>query len=87
MVGLGNIADNRRPLVGGGPTCHTTYRIAKELYGEDYAREHYVNQWRAEVEDYYLNFYVRRPEYLEALPEAERLAISSSCPACAGTDR
>lgn len=31
-----------------------------------------------EVEDYYLNFYVRRPEYLEALPEAERLAISNS---------
>ena len=71
--GLGNMFDTAEGL-----TCYTTYRIAKELYGEDYAREHYVNQWRAEVEDYYLNFYVRRPEYLEALPEAERLAISNS---------
>ncbi len=36
-----------------------------------------MDQWREEVEDYYLNFYVRHPEYLEALPEAERLAISN----------
>ena len=64
--------------LGQGLTCYTTYRIVKELYGGDYAREHYVDQWRGEVEDYYLNFYVRRPEYLEALPEAERLAISNS---------
>lgn len=76
--GLGNMFDTADPWSAEGLTCYTTYRIAKELYGEDYAREHYVNQWRAEVEDYYLNFYVRRPEYLEALPEAERLAISNS---------
>ena len=79
--GLGNMFDDSgpdSPWSAEGLTCYTTYRIAKELYGEDYAREHYVNQWRAEVEDYYLNFYVRRPEYLEALPEAERLAISNS---------
>ena len=76
--GLGNMFDTADPWSAEGLTCYTTYRIAKELYGEDYAREHYVNQWRAEVEDYYLNFYVRHPEYLEALPEAERLAISNS---------
>lgn len=76
--GLSNMFDTADPWSAEGLTCYTTYRIAKELYGEDYAREHYVNQWRAEVEDYYLNFYVRRPEYLEALPEAERLAISNS---------
>ena len=76
--GWGNMFDTADPWAAEGLTCYTTYRIAKELYGEDYAREHYVNQWRAEVEDYYLNFYVRRPEYLEALPEAERLAISNS---------
>ena len=57
---------------------YTTYRIAKELYGEDYAVEHYVDQWRAAVDDYYLNFYVRCPEYLDALPEAERLSISNA---------
>ena len=79
--GLGNMFDTAgpdSPWSAEGLTCYTTYRIAMELYGEDYAREHYVNQWRAEVEDYYLNFYVRHPEYLEALPEAERLAISNS---------
>ena len=40
--------------------------------------ENYVDQWRAAVDDYYLNFYVRCPEYLDALPEAERLAISNA---------
>ena len=79
--GLGNMFDDSgpdSPWSAEGLTCYTTYRIVKELYGGDYAREHYVDQWRGEVEDYYLNFYVRRPEYLEALPEAERLAISNS---------
>ena len=79
--GLGNMFDTAgpdSPWSAEGLTCYTTYRIVKELYGGDYAREHYVDQWRGEVEDYYLNFYVRRPEYLEALPEAERLAISNS---------
>ena len=79
--GLGNMFDDSgpdSPWSAEGLTCYTTYRIVKELYGGDYAREHYVDQWRGEVEDYYLNFYVRHPEYLEALPEAERLAISNS---------
>ena len=77
--GLGNMFDvSAGPWSAEGLTCYTTYRIVKELYGGDYAREHYVDQWRGEVEDYYLNFYVRHPEYLEALPEAERLAISNS---------
>ncbi|UQT46910.1 hypothetical protein M5E87_17100 [Flavonifractor plautii] len=81
MVGPGQHVRRRypdSPWSAEGLTCYTTYRIVKELYGEDYAREHYVDQWRGEVEDYYLNFYVRHPEYLEALPEAERLAISNS---------
>ena len=45
-----------------------------------------MDQWRGEVEDYYLNFYVRRPEYLEALPEAERLGISRQHVYCAGDE-
>ena len=40
--------------------------------------ENYVNQWQAAVDDYALNFYVRHPEYLDALPETERLAISNT---------
>ena len=30
------------------------------------------------MDDYYLNFYVRYPEYLEILPEDKRLEISNS---------
>ena len=79
--GLGNMfdtVDSTSPWSAEGLTVYTTYRIVKELYGEDYAREHYVDQWQQAVDDYYLNFYVRHPEYLEMLPENEQLAISNS---------
>ncbi len=79
--GLGNMfdtVDSTNPWSAEGLTVYTTYRIVKELYGEDYAREHYVDQWQQAVDDYYLNFYVRHPEYLEMLPENEQLAISNS---------
>ena len=45
--GLGNmfdVADETSPWSSEGLTVYTTYRIAKELYGEDYAVENYVNQ-------------------------------------------
>lgn len=79
--GLGNMfdtTDSASPWSAEGLTVYTTYRIVKELYGEDYAREHYINQWQQAVDDYYLNFYVRYPEYLEMLSENEQLAISNS---------
>lgn len=79
--GLGNMfdtVDSTSPWSAEGLTVYTTYRIVKELYGEDYAQEHYVNQWQQAVDDYYLNFYVRHPAYLEMLPENEQLAISNS---------
>ena len=79
--GLGNMfdtADPNSPWSAEGLTCYTTYRIARQLYGEDYAQTHYVEPWQQAVDDYYLNFYVRHPEYLERLPEAQRLQISNS---------
>ena len=79
--GLGNMfdtSDSTSPWSAEGLTVYTTYRIVKELYGEAYAREHYVNQWQQAVDDYYLDFYVRCPEYLEGLPEGVRLNISNS---------
>ena len=79
--GLGNmfdVADETSPWSSEGLTVYTTYRIVKELYGEDYAQKHYVGQWQQEVDDYFLNFYVRHPEYLEKLPEEERLNIAGS---------
>ena len=79
--GLGNMfdtSDSTSPWSAEGLTVYTTYRIVKELYGEAYAREHYVDQWQQAVDDYYLDFYVRCPEYLEGLPESVRLNISNS---------
>ena len=79
--GLGNmfdVADETSPWSSEGLTVYTTYRIVKELYGEDYAQKHYVDQWQREVDGYFLNFYVRHPEYLEKLPEEERLNIAGS---------
>ena len=79
--GLANMfdtSDSGSPWSAEGLTVYTTYRIVKELYGEDYAREHYVEQWQSSVDDYYLNFYVRNTDYLASLPEAEQLEISNS---------
>ena len=50
----------------------------KDLYGEEYATTHYIEQWEKEVLDYDLNFYVRRPEYLSGLPEDKQLEIANS---------
>lgn len=61
-----------------GLTVYTTYRIVKELYGEEYAQKYYVEEWKKTVDDYYLNFYVRNPEYLAALPDEKQLDISNS---------
>ena len=66
------------PWSAEGLSVYTTYRIVKELYGEDYARQYYIDQWQKEVDDYYLNFYVRNPEYLERLPEEKRLEVLGS---------
>lgn len=79
--GLGNMfdtVDSTSPWSAEGLTVYTTYRIVKDLYGEEYAQEHYVDQWQKAVDDYYLNFYVRNPEYLEMLPAQVQLAISNS---------
>ena len=79
--GLGNMfdaSDESSLWSAEGLTVYTTYRIVKERYGPSYAQEHYVDQWQQAVDNYYLNFYVRNPDYLEALPEEERLEISNS---------
>ena len=78
--GLGNMfdpSDPSSPWSAEGLTVYTTYRIVKALYGEDYAQAHYVDRWRQAVEDYNLNFYVRNPDRLAALPEDRQLAITN----------
>ena len=79
--GLGNMfdtSDSTSPWSAEGLTVYTTYRIVKELYGEAYAQEHYINQWQQAVDDYYLDFYVRNPDYLANLPEDKQLEITGN---------
>lgn len=79
--GLGNMfdtSDSTSVWSAEGLTVYTTYRIVKELYGESYAQEHYVDQWQQAVDDYYQDFYVRHPEYLEMLPEDQQLEITGN---------
>lgn len=59
-------------------TCYTTYRIAKELHGEEAALAAYIDQWQEAVDSYYKNFYVRHPEYLSVLPEQYQANIANS---------
>lgn len=52
-----------------GLTVYTTYRIAKEKYGEEYAKKNYVDKWEEGVKNKNSNFYNRHPEYLDILPD------------------
>lgn len=52
-----------------GITVYTTYRIAKERFGDEYAQKNYVEVWKQAVKDQKHNFYNRHPEYLDILPE------------------
>ncbi len=79
--GLGRMFDVSDPLdpwSAEGLTTYTTYRIVKELYGEETAQANFVRRWQNTVAGYYDNFYVRCPEYLNVLPESfqENIAIS-----------
>lgn len=78
--GLGNMFDTTEattPWSAEGLTVYTTYRIIQELYGKTYAQQHYVDHWQQAVDDYQLNFYVRNPDALAALPEDKQLEISN----------
>ena len=79
--GLGNMfdfAEEDGPWSAEGLACYTTYRIVKELYGEETARREYVARWQEEVDAYYKDFYVRHPEYLNALPEQYQTELANS---------
>ncbi len=52
-----------------GVTVYTTYRLMKELYGDDYAQKNYVDVWKAALKNEKENFYSRHPEYLNILPK------------------
>ena len=41
-----DIPEPDSPWSAEGLTVYTTYRIVKELYGEEYAQTHYIDQWK-----------------------------------------
>lgn len=61
-----------------GITVYTTYRLIREIMGEAYARENYVDKWQATMADQASSFYLRHPEYLDRLPERYANDIRSS---------
>lgn len=77
LANMFDVSDETSSWSAEGLTVYTTYRIIKELYGDDYAEKYYVEQWQRETDDYYLDFYVRNPEYLEKLPENKQLEITN----------
>ncbi len=52
-----------------GIATYTTYRLMKQLYGDKYAKENYLDIWENSINNTKNNFYVRNPEYREKLPE------------------
>lgn len=50
-------------------TSYTTYRIMKELHGEEYAQKYYIDIWNSTVQDINRNFYLRNQQYQELLPQ------------------
>lgn len=60
---------NHKAWTAEGLTVYTTYRVAKQIYGKEYAEKNYVDNWKKRVKEQKNNFYNRHPEYLSTLPE------------------
>ena len=60
-----------------GLTVYTTYRLMKDKYGEEYAKQYYIDVWQAAVDIQERGFYYRNPEYLDRLPEQYRADLNT----------
>ncbi|MGF7145001.1 hypothetical protein HNQ56_003434 [Anaerotaenia torta] len=61
-----------------GITCYSTYCFMKEYFGEEYAQERYTKDWQKSWDTYRNAFYIRNPEYLAKLSEADASNIMGS---------
>ena len=77
--GLGIMVEDQENLywTSEGLTTYSTYRLMEELYGEEYAKQYYLDKWDSAMTNAKNNFYTRHPEYLELLPENYAAAIQS----------
>ncbi len=69
--GLGvMLEDSENPYwTSEGITTYSTYRLMEELYGEEYAKQYYLDKWDSSMTRRKNNFYIRHPEYMDCLPE------------------
>ena len=58
-------------------TCYATYHMMKELKGEDYARQNYIEVWQEKYQNMLDNFYLRHPEYQDVLSADQRAALDA----------
>ncbi|MEM1485616.1 M1 family aminopeptidase [Oscillospiraceae bacterium PP1C4] len=61
-----------------GITVYTTYRLMRQIKGEDYAQKNYVEKWESTMENLAASFYRRHPEYIDRLPERYQNDILSN---------
>lgn len=58
-------------------TSYTTYRLMRELHGEAYAREHYIDVWQKQVRELDSSFYMQNPQYADALPAGAQATLGA----------
>ena len=61
-----------------GLTCYSAYCFMKRYFGEEYAVEHFLEEWRQGWDTYQNAFYVQHPEYLAKLPPADASRVMGS---------
>lgn len=76
--GLGLQCTTEELWTNEGLTVYSTYRIVKELYGDLYAQQYYIDTWKTAVENQNRNFYNRHPEYFKLLPEFYQSIVNES---------
>ncbi|WP_432401563.1 hypothetical protein [Wukongibacter sp. M2B1] len=69
LQGVMVMDDENLDWTNGGLSVYAAYRMAKEMYGEDYAIENHVEEWKKAWNNMNRNFYVRHPEYADILLE------------------
>lgn len=61
-----------------GITCYSTYRFMAQYFGEQYAKEHFIDKWQEMWKNYKNAFYVQHPEYFSKLSQGDRSTVMAS---------
>lgn len=58
-------------------TCYATYRLMKDLYGEEYAYKKYLSVWENDYKKTSNQFYVKNPQYYPLLSNYNKSKLDS----------